>query len=432
MILALAFVSAYAGSFQALGQAPAADFDADAVCVKSQEDADRSRVDIYVKVPFTNLGFNASPQGFVARYRIDADISEIEDDGTLGNKLESPVWDRTVRVPNHAETTQNDRFDLTTHSLMLAPGDYLVELSLQDESSGDAFVRELPIHVRDFNRAVGISDLLVLEDYDAERNVILPSVSNRLGADQLGFSLMYEVYLDRPQSIRISRQVFQTASTISDDAEATPPVTNEMLYVDGDMTHVESSRSQHIVTIPIANFQLGQYVVRVVVEDAAGNRLDEAEERFTVDWKGLAEHIEDIDAAISQLVYIAKPKEMRHIREGRSVGEQLSRFLDFWKRRDPTPATRRNERMEEYYYRVAHANERFGTLVDGWKTDRGHVVVMFGEPDYVESHPYNFNVEPYEIWYYYRIGKRFIFVDRTGLGDYEILIPIWDERTRIR
>ncbi|MDX1430318.1 MAG: GWxTD domain-containing protein, partial [Rhodothermales bacterium] len=242
----------------------------------------------------------------------------------------------------------------------------------------------------------------------------------------------YELYLDRPQDVRISRKVFQTASTIANEVAPPKIVTSEPLYEDDETTRIDASRSQHIVTIPISDFQLGQYLVRVSVEDGVGNTLDVAEESFTVDWKGLAEHIKNIDDAISQLIYIAQPREIRHLKDGATGAERLSRFVDFWRKRDPTPGTRRNERMEEYYYRVSHANERYGTLTDGWKTDRGEVVVLFGEPDYIERHPYNFNVEPYEIWYYYRIGKRFIFVDRTGLGDYEILIPHWDERTRIR
>ena len=58
---------------------------------------------------------------------------------------------------------------------------------------------------------------------------------------------------------------------------------------------------------------------------------------------------------------------------------------------------------------------------------------MYGEPDYVERHTYSFGLsKPYEMWTYNSFGRRFIFVDRTGVGDYEILIPIWDERNRIR
>lgn len=59
----------------------------------------------------------------------------------------------------------------------------------------------------------------------------------------------------------------------------------------------------------------------------------------------------------------------------------------FWKRRDPTPDTERNEYREEHYRRIAYTNEHFKTYIPGWKTDRGRVYIMYGPPDEIESHP---------------------------------------------
>jgi GWxTD domain-containing protein len=206
----------------------------------------------------------------------------------------------------------------------------------------------------------------------------------------------------------------------------------DLVFSEEETTTLETRVSQHVATLPMGELRLGSYVVRTTLRDQSGVVLDVSDRMFSVDWTGLAAYIQDIDDAIAQLQYIAKGNELRYIREASSRSERLARFHDFWRKRDPSPGTRRNERMEEYYYRIYHANQRYGSLVDGWKTDRGQVVVLFGEPDHVDSHPYNFNVKPYEIWYYYGIGRRFIFVDRSGLGDYQLLVPIWDERTRLR
>jgi GWxTD domain-containing protein len=129
---------------------------------------------------------------------------------------------------------------------------------------------------------------------------------------------------------------------------------------------------------------------------------------------------------------VARDREIDAIRAATTEAERIRLFREFWDRRDPSPGTRRNERMEEYYYRVAFANERYGRLRDqGWSTDRGEVFIRFGEPDFVESHPFEYDSRPYEVWYYNRVGRRFIFVDDTGGGDYRLLVPIWDERTRM-
>ena len=81
---------------------------------------------------------------------------------------------------------------------------------------------------------------------------------------------------------------------------------------------------------------------------------------------------------------------------------------------------------------VAYANERYSRFHDrGWNTDRGEIFIRFGEPEYVEDHPFNYGTRPYQIWNYYGQGRRFIFVDESGMGDFRLLIPHWDERTRM-
>jgi GWxTD domain-containing protein len=55
----------------------------------------------------------------------------------------------------------------------------------------------------------------------------------------------------------------------------------------------------------------------------------------------------------------------------------------FWKSKDPTPTTERNEFKEEHERRVAYAKQNFGSHFRGnrlWD-DRGEVYVKYGEPD---------------------------------------------------
>ena len=53
----------------------------------------------------------------------------------------------------------------------------------------------------------------------------------------------------------------------------------------------------------------------------------------------------------------------------------------FWARRDPTPATSRNEYREEYLRRLRYVDENFGTSRrPGRETDRGRVYCLLGAP----------------------------------------------------
>jgi GWxTD domain-containing protein len=119
--------------------------------------------------------------------------------------------------------------------------------------------------------------------------------------------------------------------------------------------------------------------------------------------------------------------------------EEREQFIEqFWLRRDPDPDTDVNEYREEYYQRIAYANEHYTSGIPGWKTDRGRMYIMFGKPDEIESHPSGGSYDrptwegggttstyPFEIWWYRYIegvgsDVEIEFVDPTGSGEYRI------------
>jgi len=80
-----------------------------------------------------------------------------------------------------------------------------------------------------------------------------------------------------------------------------------------------------------------------------------------------------------------------------------------------------NQLKNEYFKRVNFANRNFTAFgTEGWLTDRGRILIKFGYPDDIERHPFDMNSKPYEIWRYYNLRKVFLFVDRTGFGDYRL------------
>ena len=138
------------------------------------------------------------------------------------------------------------------------------------------------------------------------------------------------------------------------------------------------------------------------------------------------------------VAYIITDKE-REIYKKLQTDEEREAFIeDFWRKRDPDPDTEENEFKDEYYERVAYANEHYASGVPGWKTDRGRIYIMYGEPDELESHPAGGPYEresyegggqtttyPFERWFYRYIegvgsGIEIEFVDPTGSGEYRI------------
>ncbi|MCU0452361.1 MAG: GWxTD domain-containing protein [Bacteroidetes bacterium] len=98
--------------------------------------------------------------------------------------------------------------------------------------------------------------------------------------------------------------------------------------------------------------------------------------------------------------------------------EFLAMFWESVERGRPgfTPITRM-----AYLQRVVTANLKYRVHSrEGWQSDRGRVYLLYGDPDDIERVPSNEDTKPYEIWYYNQIesGVQFIFIDRTGFGEY--------------
>jgi GWxTD domain-containing protein len=138
------------------------------------------------------------------------------------------------------------------------------------------------------------------------------------------------------------------------------------------------------------------------------------------------------------VTYIITDEEKKAFKK-LATDDERERFIEeFWRRRDPDPDTDENEFKEEYYERIAYANEHFASGIPGWKTDRGRIYIMYGKPDEKETHPMGGSYErppwegggstttyPFEIWFYRYIagvgsGVEIEFVDPTGSGEYRI------------
>jgi len=85
--------------------------------------------------------------------------------------------------------------------------------------------------------------------------------------------------------------------------------------------------------------------------------------------------------------YIITPQERAAFKK-LSTDEERDRFIEnFWERRNPNPGSADNGFKEEFYRRIAYANEHYASGIPGWRTDRGRIYIMYGPPDSIESHP---------------------------------------------
>ncbi|RLD14257.1 hypothetical protein DRI50_05700, partial [candidate division KSB1 bacterium] len=131
----------------------------------------------------------------------------------------------------------------------------------------------------------------------------------------------------------------------------------------------------------------------------------------------------ELDLEFAYTGYIAQREERKTWKKLNLEGKR-EYIKEFWARRDPTPGTPANEFKSDYLGRVHLANTMYrGTFVDGWKTDRGRVLLVYGKPDEIERSPAGSDSKEYHVWHYYSIqgGIYFVFADKRNLGDLELV-----------
>ncbi|HVB34488.1 MAG TPA: GWxTD domain-containing protein [Patescibacteria group bacterium] len=134
--------------------------------------------------------------------------------------------------------------------------------------------------------------------------------------------------------------------------------------------------------------------------------------------------------------YIITPQERKAFLQLQTNGEREQFIEEFWARRNPSPGSEENTFKDDFYRRIAYANEHFSSGIPGWRTDRGRIYIMWGPPDQVDSHPSGgtyerpaaegggeTNTYPFSDWTYNYlpgIGNNVVleFVDPTMTGEY--------------
>jgi GWxTD domain-containing protein len=153
------------------------------------------------------------------------------------------------------------------------------------------------------------------------------------------------------------------------------------------------------------------------------------------------------------------PAEMLLTNEEREIWDNLEdtaqreRFIQwFWDRRDPDGRMIGNKYQEDFYDRVAYCNTRYRGFPRGWKSDRGRVRLVLGDPDIVSRQTYSQltgvpgNGPDFEIWSYSNLGNNrafqasggefLVYFAETRIGSYEVWDfnwgpGVWDRNIRL-
>ncbi len=382
------------------------------------KDSAKARIDIYVEIPLTTLQFkkNQNTQKFDANFDFVVTIINSNNEIVVNNNVPE-----TISKTSEEQKSLEDESEYRIKSFYLTPDTYKIATSLRDRNNYKEYKIEKVVFVPDFNsKELSISSIMLLSDFITDslgRRIIYPLVTNNIG-DLKDIYVFFEIYNNSSNTFPISINY-----KIVNEKDLSVK-TGNFSYV------ITPGTNQKIDKLNPYDYTIGNYKLQLfsnVYPSLA------SEKEFSYRWTELPMTIENLDKAISEMIYIATSDEITYIKEAPTQAEKERRFLEFWKSVDPSPKTAKNEIMIEYYNRVKIANEKFSNYsVDGYRTDMGMVYIIYGNPSNIERHPFDDYSRPYEVWEYYEINKQFIFVDYTGFGDYRLITPIWDKRFKMR
>ena len=164
--------------------------------------------------------------------------------------------------------------------------------------------------------------------------------------------------------------------------------------------------------------------INVGIRLTQSKKEKEVQKKISIYKPGLSGFVDNAETSFQQMKYILTNDERKNAK-GKKGKELEQVFLSYWQKRDPTPKTSINELMEEYYIRVNYVNEYFNmSWKEGWETDFGMIYILFGPPDEIQRSNVNSNnASMYQVWYYNRLNKQFVFKDQNGFGDFKLDRP---------
>ena len=378
-------------------------FDAD-LLVFAREGQDEALLWITVQIPLDELYF--APGENRARYQVSYTVNE------GGRQIDGDVITRDVELKDD----RRDRSVLQVIPVDLEPGRYDINIAVGDPDSEVRGMVARQLHVQDPGRRAFTLSSMYLSAESPHRIGGRPAglsgfplVDRLVGDEVANLTLVSEIYA------RFGcRERYRVELRLVDEAERTVQTREEEVPCEGFRT---------LLALPLDTTRLafGEYRVELTV-DIAGERDEIYREIwFSVDESRLPMR-EGFPRTLEIVSSIATEEEMDDLRSA-PPEEREERWEAFWAARDPDPRTEENEYRRDFFRRFRKANQHFATATTpGWKTDRGQILLRLGEPDRIERTAFAVDQPSREIWIYDDLGRRLVFEDEIGLGDYRLVV----------
>ncbi len=369
-------------------------------------------VRIYFQIINDDLTFLKQDSFFVAEVEFDIFVNNEPGDFTFSRTIK-----KEIKLTEFDQTNSRKLVNSYSTEIELKPGKYDMIVTALDKTNNKQVNRKVKFELEDLKRnRFLISDILFFQEYEIDSTYRIisfnPNLTNNFGGQGKYFYFYFTSVVTDPSDTLEVEYIIRNLGGIVTQFNQYKIANNQ-------------NTNEHFIRINRQQFDQSRYELEVIGKYR--NQVMKTQKTFSFFWTNNPDSPGDLTNALEQ---------MRYIPEADSAGwaikqpytERLAYFQRFWKRMDPNPETEKNELMDEFFLRVNVTNQNFSTISQqGWQTDRGRIFIKFGDPDDIERHPFEINSDPYVIWRYYNYRKIFLFLDRSGFGDYYLHPDYLDE-----
>lgn len=377
--------------------------------------------DVYYsyKIPYSQLFFQKQNGTFLGGLKVNLEIKN--DDGSF---IKREFDERKIILSDFEETNSRQLFLTGIIHLTLSQSNYKVSAVIIDITSK----RERKLPPTDFkvNDSIKILDPVVIEPQETSCDSVnyytLVNNSSAIPFNKPKSQLIIPVTDTTVNSLHLK------FSSTGNEVEAVSKQLTEGVITgieikecEGKLLFANSKKNDKIKYFVFpdvaAKLDEGVFELEIIPNDS---EKDKNVFKLNSIWIGKPFALRDPQEAVNILKYIEDDKMISELLDNNK--DYQSALNAYWAKFDPTPDTKYNELMDEFFRRVDYSEMHFRSIGGdgGSKSDRGKIYLKFGEPDSIERYNDSYG-KVIESWYYKISNKKYLFVDKNGTGTYTLV-----------
>lgn len=362
------------------------------------------------------LVFEKNDDIWKAGFKISLEITD-----TLGNFVYRTSKDKDVNEDGFEATNYNDKYTQGVLNFNLKPGSYRLSSLFYDNNSGSEFkLRPVTIKLDVKDERKSLTPIIV-NAYTRGQNdeFIVTNFEGNIPFDELEYNILIPVKDTNVKQINVI--VVNNKDTVYNSYVKEYVQSSLTIKEEDNTILLDNSAEDKIYNVFILR-NLSRHLTEgpLNIYVSSDDLFDEKPFFKLVKWYNKPISLSDSEFAIESLQFIEKQDTIEKMLD-QPAEEYFSILFKYWEKVDPTPNTKFNPLMKEYYSRVDYAARSFSSVSgkNGLHTDRGKVYIQYGKPKDINRTSDNLG-KVVEIWTYERPNLTFYFIDEKGTGEFTL------------